>query len=196
MKLSDDDKLMLDGGGGEGVRLSMSIVVRMAEVQQAAELMDVTQAHIAGCGLLSEVGVAFAERLVAGGASVATTPLSLWGGLDPATGNIPDRRHELCGQCMTGRVFVLPSGKGSSTASAILAESIRSGTAPAAIILAHTDPIIALGAIVADEMFGRTVPVVVLDKCDYDAIAEGDQVTVQPDGTVLAVSADGEKGTS
>ena len=60
-----------------------------------------------------------------GRALVAQTPLSLWGGLDPATGNIPDRRHELCGQCMTGRVFVLPYGKGSSTARAILAESIR-----------------------------------------------------------------------
>jgi len=132
----------------------------------------------------------------AGRALVAATPLSLWGGLDPATGNIPDRRHELCGRCMTGRVLVLPCGKGSSTASAILAESIRSGTAPAAIILARTDPIIALGAIVADEMFGRTVPVVVLGKCDYDAIADGDQVTVQPDGTVLTMAADREKETS
>jgi len=128
------------------------------------------------------------RSLVAGAASgralVATTPLSLWGGLDPATGNIPDRRHELCGQCMTGRVFVFPTGKGSSTASAILAESIRNGTAPAAIIMARTDPIVALGAIVADEMYGKTVPVVVLPAGDYNAIADGDLVTVEPDGSV------------
>ena len=126
--------------------------------------------------------------LVAGAASgralVATTPLSLWGGLDPATGNIPDRRHELCGQCMTGRVFVLPCGKGSSTASAILAESIRNGTAPAAIVMARTDPIVALGAIVADEMYGKRMPVVVLPQEDFDAIAEGDHLTVEPDGLV------------
>ena len=126
--------------------------------------------------------------LVAGAASgralVATTPLSLWGGLDPATGNIPDRRHELCGQCMTGRVFVLPCGKGSSTASAILAESIRNGTAPAAIVLARTDPIVALGAIVADEMYGKRMPVIVLSQEDFDTIAEGDHLTVEPDGLV------------
>jgi len=132
--------------------------------------------------------------LVAGAGSgralVATTPLSLWGGLDPETGMIPDRRHELCGQCMTGRVFVLPCGKGSSTASAILAESIRNKTAPAAIIMMRTDPIIALGAIVADEMFGRTVPVIVLPPEQYETIAEGDRITVEPDGTVLIVAAD------
>ena len=91
---------------------------------------------------------------------------------------------------MTGRVFVLPCGKGSSTASAILAESIRNGTAPAAIIMARTDPIVALGAIVADEMYGKTVPVVVLPEGDYNAIADGDEVTVEPDGRVLAVTVD------
>ena len=125
----------------------------------------------------------------AGRALVASTPLSLWGGLDPATGIIPDRRHELCGKCMTGRVFLLPCGKGSSTASAILAESIRNGTAPAAIIMAQTDPIIALGAIVAEEMYGKTVPVVVLPQADYDSIADGDEITVEPDGTVVATRA-------
>jgi len=132
--------------------------------------------------------------LVAGSASgralVAATPLSLWGGLDPATGMIPDRRHELCGRCMTGRVFVLPYGKGSSTASAILAESIRNKTAPAAILMKQTDPIIALGAIVADELFGQTVPVIVLPPEHYERIAEGDRITVEPDGTVQAVAAD------
>ncbi len=120
----------------------------------------------------------------AGRALVAQTPLSLWGGLDPATGNIPDRRHELCGRCMTGRVLVLPTGKGSSTASAILAESIRNGTAPAAIIMKRTDPIIALGAIVADEMFGQTVPVIVLPRDEYDVITDGDELTITPDGAV------------
>lgn len=128
----------------------------------------------------------------AGRALVARTPLSLWGGLDPATGNIPDRRHELCGQCMTGRVFVLPYGKGSSTASAILAESIRNGTAPAAIIMMRTDPIIALGAIVADEMFGQTVPVIVLRRTDYDTIGDGDEITVTPAGGVQVESTDDE----
>ena len=82
MKLTDEDRLMLEGGRGEGTRLAMAIVVRMADVQQADELMDVTQAHIDGCGLLSEVGVAFAERLAAGGARVRVPTTLNMGPLD------------------------------------------------------------------------------------------------------------------
>jgi len=82
MKLSDEDKRMLDGGRGEGTALAMRIVVRMASVQQADELMDVTAAHIDGCGLLSEVGVAFAERLVSGGARVRVPTTLNMGPLD------------------------------------------------------------------------------------------------------------------
>ena len=73
---------MLDGGCGEGTRLAMAIVVRMAAVQQADELMDVTLAHIDGCGLLSEVGVAFAERLAGGGARVRIPTTLNMGPLD------------------------------------------------------------------------------------------------------------------
>ena len=73
---------MLDGGCGEGTRLAMAIVVRMAEVQETDELMDVELAHIDGCGLLSEVGVEFAERLVAGGAKVRIPTTLNMGPLD------------------------------------------------------------------------------------------------------------------
>lgn len=73
---------MLDGGCGEGTRLAMAIVVRMAEVQEADELMDVELAHIDGCGLLSEVGVEFAERLVSGGAQVRIPTTLNMGPLD------------------------------------------------------------------------------------------------------------------
>ena len=128
------------------------------------------------------------RALVAGSAEgdaiVAAEPISLWGGLDPNTGEIIDRRHGLSGAVVTGRVFVFPCGKGSSTSSAVLLESIRNGTAPAAIINLRTDPIVALGAIVADELYHRSVPVVVLPTEAYDAIGDGDHVTVEPDGTV------------
>ena len=120
-----------------------------------------------------------------GVALVSGEPISLWGGLNPRTGEIIDRRHELSGRCVTGRVFVLPGGKGSSTGSAILLESIRAGTAPAAIINLRTDAVAALGAIVADELYGRTVPIVVLPEPDFRRIREGDFVTVEPDGTVV-----------
>lgn len=63
--LSEKDRCMLDGKCGEAARLAMSIMVRMAEVYGATEMMDVTQAHIDGCGLLSESSLEFAETLAA-----------------------------------------------------------------------------------------------------------------------------------
>lgn len=117
-------------------------------------------------------------------ALVTAEPLSLWGGLNPQTGEITDRRHERSGAIVSGRVFVLPQGRGSSTASAILLESVKAGKAPAAIINSRLDPILALGAILADELYHRPVPVVLLSPGDFDSICEGDDVTIYPDGTV------------
>jgi predicted aconitase with swiveling domain len=111
--------------------------------------------------------------------------LSLWGGLNPHTGEIIDRRHDRSGAILTGKVFVYPTGKGSSTTSTILMESVRAGTAPAAIINVTPDPLSALGAIVADELYGRVVPIVAVSQEDFDAIREGDTLTVERDGTVV-----------
>jgi predicted aconitase with swiveling domain len=117
-------------------------------------------------------------------ALVSRESLSLWGGLCPETGEIIDRRHDLSGAIVTGRVFVFPGGKGSSTASAVLLESIRTGVAPAAIISLRVDPILALGSIVADELYHRVLPIVVLSEKDFCAIEQDDYITVAPDGTV------------
>jgi len=119
-----------------------------------------------------------------GRALVSRMPITLWGGLNPATGEIPDPRHDRCGEVVTGRVFVFPHEKGSSTASAILLEAIRRETAPAAIVTAATCPILALGSIVADELYNRRVPMVVLSEPDLATIGDGDQLTVFPDGTI------------
>jgi len=119
-----------------------------------------------------------------GTALVSKEPLSFWGGLDACTGEIIDRRHERSGAIVKGRVFVFPQGKGSSTASAVLLESIKAGTAPAAIINLKVDPILALGAIVADELYHQTVPIVVLPEEAFYSIREGDYLAIDPDGTV------------
>ena len=118
-------------------------------------------------------------------ALVSKQPLSFWGGYSASTGEIIDRRHELSGAVAAGRVLVFPQGKGSGTGSAVLLESIRAGTAPAAIINLKTDPILALGAIVADELYHQSVPIVVLSEKDFFCITEGDHLTIEPDGRVL-----------
>lgn len=123
-----------------------------------------------------------ARTLVAGEARgpalVLDEPLSFWGGVDPATGDIVDVHHPQCDSNVAGCVLVMPSGRGSSSSSSVLAECIRAGTAPVAIVVGESDPILALGAIVARELYGRTIPVVVAPGA---AIRTGELVTVRAD---------------
>jgi predicted aconitase with swiveling domain len=125
-----------------------------------------------------------ARTLVAGTAEgkalVLDEPLSFWGGIDPATGDIVDSRHPQHRANVAGRILVMPSGRGSSSSSSVLAEAIRAGTAPAAIILGEADPILALGAIVARELFGTTIPVIVTAGSD---LRTDDLATVRADET-------------
>lgn len=134
------------------------------------------------------VGRAVVPGSARGRALVSREPLSLWGGLNAQTGEIIDRRHERSAEIVTGKVFVFPQGRGSSTASAILLESVRTGKAPAAIINARLDPILALGSILADELYHKPVPIIVLSQDDFDSIRDGDWVTIQADGTVQVES--------
>jgi cis-L-3-hydroxyproline dehydratase len=121
----------------------------------------------------------------AGTALVTDEPLSFWGGVDPRSGEIIDQHHPLRGESLTGRVLVLPHGRGSCSASGVLLEAIVNGTGPAAILTRRVDPILGLGSILAEELHGRSVPVVVLADSDAREIATGDRVTVTADGTVL-----------
>lgn len=131
--------------------------------------------------------------LVAGEAEgellVSAEPLSFWGGYDYSTGEIIDRRHPLSGQIAAGRVLAIPSTRGSSTTTAVLLEAVRAGTAPVAILVAGADPFLALGSIVADEMYGRPVPVIALAPADFAALQTGDRARVRSDGTVVVCPA-------
>src|ERR1700747_401599 len=85
-------------------------------------------------------GAAFrAVTLLPGAASGAPLsleePLSFWGGLDLTTGRVIDRWHPQLNANVAGRVLMMPAGRGSSSGSAALAEAIRIGVAPAAILL-------------------------------------------------------------
>ena len=119
-----------------------------------------------------------------GTALVAEEPLSFWGGVDPATGEVIDRRHHLSGQTIGGRVLVVPYSRGSSTTSTVLLETIRVHTAPAAIISSSVDSMLALGPIVADELHHRTFPVIALEGDQFRRIQTGDRLVVHPDGTI------------
>lgn len=113
-----------------------------------------------------------------GEALVLEESLSLWGGLDPETGRIVEVNHPQRGAIVTGRVLVLPSGRGSSSSATILAEAIRIGTAPSGIVLAEPDEILAIGALAATELYGRSIPIVVADRAGYAAITDGESITI------------------
>lgn len=109
-------------------------------------------------------------------------PLSFWGGVDPATGRIIDRRHPRCGESVSGRVLVMPYGRGSSSSSSVLLEGVRLGTAPAAVVLRELDGILALGAAVARELYEQSPPVVLLAPADWEAVREGVDASVDVSG--------------
>jgi uncharacterized protein len=114
-----------------------------------------------------------------GPALVLDEPLSFWGGVDPQTGRVIDVHHPQLGVTMTGRVLVMPSGRGSSSSSSVLVESIHAGTGPVAIVMREPDPIIALGAIVVRELFGTRFPVVVVDEATYRSLRSDAIVVVR-----------------
>ena len=125
-----------------------------------------------------------ATTLVEGSATasalVLEEPLSFWGGLDPATGAIIEASHPQRGEVVTGRILVLPSGRGSSSSATVLAESIRLGTGPAGIVLGEPDDIIAVGALVAAELYRTAIPVVVASTRAFGAIRDGDRISLGP----------------
>ena len=115
---------------------------------------------------------------IAGVALVLDEPLSLWGGLDPATGLIVDARHPQRGERVTGRVLVMSAPRGSSSSSSVLAEGVRAGSAPLAIVLGMPDLILAVGSAVARELYGIHVPVVVRPVAELAHLRTGDRIEV------------------
>jgi predicted aconitase with swiveling domain len=82
----------------------------------------------------------------------------------------------------------MPSARGSSSSASILAEAVRAGTAPAAIIIGEPDLILSIGSAVAEELYGRLVPVVVVPPARLSDIEDGVEVMVGADGSVQTIS--------
>lgn len=110
-----------------------------------------------------------------GQALVLPQALSFWGGIDAETGEIIDQSHPGVGQNVAGKILVMPSGRGSSSSSSVLAEAIRRGTAPAGILIERPDPILAVGAIVAEFLYEIRMPLVV---CEIAGIVSGDRIVI------------------
>jgi uncharacterized protein len=108
-----------------------------------------------------------------GEALVTSMPISFYGGVDPNTGVVLEKGHELQGQSIAGKVLVFPQGKGSTVGSYTLYRMKKNGTAPAAMINRETETIVAVGAIISEIPF--------VDKVDVSKIKTGTNVTLDND---------------
>ena len=111
-----------------------------------------------------------------GEALVTGVGISFFGGVDPERGVIVEKGHPLEGQSIAGKVLVFPTGKGSTVGSYTLYRLKHAGCAPAAIVNAECEAIIAVGCIIAEIPCVDHVPI--------------EQI---PAGALLRV--DGEQGT-
>ncbi len=117
------------------------------------------------------------EGRARGIALVSPEPIGFLGGVDPETGIVVEKGHPLEGQSVAGRVLVFPTGKGSTVGSYTLYRLAKKGLAPAAIINAQSEPIVAVGAIISD------IPM--LDQVDIGQITTGDRVSIE--GEVIEI---------
>ena len=103
--------------------------------------------------------------------------LSFWGGIDEHTGIVIDTSHPLCGTDVSKTIMVLPSGRGSCTASQVLLELILNGKAPRALVLRDRDGLLCVGALVAkccvlpETKSENLVPVLDILQVDDNAVA-------------------------
>ena len=117
-----------------------------------------------------------------GEALVSADPVSFYGGVDPETGVVVEPGHAVEGECITGKVFVFPTGKGSTVGSYVIYRMSKLGTAPAALVNSETEAIIATGCVISG------IPLV--DKLDRDPLKEiksGDFLKVSADEGVVEV---------
>ena len=89
------------------------------------------------------------EGHVIGEALVSSMPISFLGGVDPRTGVVVEKGHDLEGLCVAGKVLCFPHGKGSTVGSYVLLALRRRGLAPLALVNEVADPIVVVGAIIA-----------------------------------------------
>ena len=97
------------------------------------------------------------------------------------------RHHSLAGVRAAGRILAVPFSKGSSTTTAVLLESVRAGTAPAAILTTGTDSFFALASIVAELMYGKAFPVVALADADFASLETGMHLAVDRSGAIRLI---------
>ena len=106
-------------------------------------------------------------------ALLTSQPISFYGGVDPNTGEVIEKAHQLQGKSVKGKILVFPNGKGSTVGSYTLYRLKKNGAAPAGIINEECETVVAVGAIISE------IPCV--DKIDISKIKTGDLIRIEND---------------
>jgi predicted aconitase with swiveling domain len=114
-----------------------------------------------------------------GEALVTSLGISFFGGVDPESGVVIERGHELEGESIAGKVLVFPTGKGSTVGSYTLYRLQRSGMAPVAIVNSECETITAVGCIIAE------IPCV--DQVPIGELRTGQRLEVDGDSGVVTI---------
>jgi hypothetical protein len=115
---------------------------------------------------------------IEGEALVTSQPVSFYGGVDPDSGILIEKGHELEGKNIKGKILVFPTGKGSTVGSYTLYRMKKNNTAPAGMINKECETIVAVGAIISE------IPCV--DKIDISKIKTGDIIEIENDKIKLS----------
>ena len=97
-------------------------------------------------------GRSVAKGVAAGKALVSRQRISFLGAVEPTTGVVVDKTHDLYGKGVASRVLVFPGGKGSTVGSYVIYQLKKHGKSPAAMVILDrsADTIVAVGAIIAE----------------------------------------------
>lgn len=125
-------------------------------------------------------GRVIVEGRCEGEALVSMKPISFLGGVNPENGEIVEKNHDLHGECIRDKVLCFPHGHGSTVGSYVLYSLAKKKLAPKAIINQKADPVVAVGAIIAD------VPM--MDQVDITRIRTGDLLEVDACKGLVKVS--------
>jgi predicted aconitase with swiveling domain len=127
------------------------------------------------------------EGKARGEAIVSSTPFGFFGGVNPGTGVVIDKWHELYGKNIKDKIFIYPEGRGSTVGAAIILELARTGCAPAAIINCNIETITAGGGVMAKTFYDVEIPMVDGINCEELLAIENGQL-VEVDGTTGVVN--------
>ncbi len=117
---------------------------------------------------------------VEGLALVSRKPVSFLGDVDPLTGTVVAEDSDVRGESVAGKIFIFPTGRGSTVGTYTLLRLKKSGAAPLAIVNEESEAIIAAGAVIAG------IPLVDrVEKEFFRIVKSGDRVVVDPSKNYL-----------